>query len=261
MQFVLLMLIVHFPVYWLPPGGKQRYILMLYPFIIQILTYFFLIYYKSDRSKSKFTNVLITVAVGLGAIACLVPLVNSQPVYGSLLLVTSTIAFLLLLAIFINQTKKPGMAIISLILTMIILRYVFAMAVLPVRATQGRAPENKAAALKIAEMTNKKDVCVLSPTYFPMQSTFYFEKETSTVLPRCNNVGPEQFYILEKFLLAPYSYYREENMKVYIPSINDSDPFTGGDKILFPEDFYRVHLEFVLQKTEYLLIGPVHPRP
>lgn len=29
MKFALLMLIVHFPVYWLPPGGRQRYIIML----------------------------------------------------------------------------------------------------------------------------------------------------------------------------------------------------------------------------------------
>jgi 4-amino-4-deoxy-L-arabinose transferase-like glycosyltransferase len=54
MKFSFLMLVIHYPVYWLPPGGRQRYIIMLYPFIIQILTYFYLLFISEERNKKEF---------------------------------------------------------------------------------------------------------------------------------------------------------------------------------------------------------------
>jgi 4-amino-4-deoxy-L-arabinose transferase-like glycosyltransferase len=257
MKFALLMLIVHFPVYWLPPGGRQRYIIMLYPFIIQLFTYFFLLYFEKENQKFRALTIIITSAIGIGALACLVPLFTGNPENMPVLLPTSLAAFLVMTALFVFQLKKPRFAVLSLLFSLIVLRFLFGFAVLPVRATEGRAPENKAAAIKIAEITRGQQVCILSPTYFPMQSVFYYEKERNEILPNCNEIKPGSFYIVEKLILENYKVYREDRMTGIIPSDTFSDPFSGNGQELIPENGYHTSLEFVLQKREYLLLRPL----
>jgi hypothetical protein len=261
MKFALLMLIVHFPVYWLPPGGRQRYIIMLYPFIIQILAYFFLLYVENDKRLFKAIAITITAAIGFAAAGCLVPLftVKTNSIPG--LVPLSLAAFAIMTSLFIFQIKKPKYSIFSLLFALVILRFLFGFAVLPIRATEGRAPENKAAALQIASITAGQKVCILKPTYFPMQSVFYFEKERNEILSTAMDVKPGAYYIVTKFILEKFSFYREgENNRPGIP-YEFSDPFTGDDNFIVAEGSYEIALEFILQKNPYLLIAPVNPSP
>jgi 4-amino-4-deoxy-L-arabinose transferase-like glycosyltransferase len=66
-KFALLMVVVHFPVYWLPPGSKQRYILMLYPFMIQIMTYFFLVYLPGKKMQARLVRYAILALFAMAA--------------------------------------------------------------------------------------------------------------------------------------------------------------------------------------------------
>jgi len=68
MKFALLMLVVHFPVYWLPPGSKQRYILMLYPLMIQVMTYFFLICLSEKTAKARLVRYTILILFAMVAL-------------------------------------------------------------------------------------------------------------------------------------------------------------------------------------------------
>lgn len=63
MKFAFLMLVIHYPVYWLPPGGRQRYIIMLYPFIIQIFTYFYLEFISVESRKASFLSRLRPIVI------------------------------------------------------------------------------------------------------------------------------------------------------------------------------------------------------
>jgi hypothetical protein len=257
MKFALLMLIVHFPVYWLPPGGRQRYIIMLYPFIVQILAYFFLIYFKKEKAKFRIFSMIVTTAIGFGAVACVVPLFIGKMDIIQNLLPICLASFMLMAVIFIFQLKKPRYSIFSLIFALIILRILFGFTVLPVRATEGVAPANRKMALEIAGITREKPVCILQPTYFPMQSIFYFEKERREILQVCSQVRPGRFHIAEKHILQKYLVYRETSSLELNPLNPFTDPFSGDDRFTLSGYDYDTRLEFMLQKRNYLLLTPV----
>jgi hypothetical protein len=258
MKFALLMLVVHFPVYWLPPGGRQRYIIMLYPFIIQVLVYFYLMYFEREKEKSRVLNIIITSAIGIATLACLAPLLAGKPENMRILIPVSLVTFVIMAALFVFLLKKPRYAVLSLLFSLLALRFLFGFAVLPVRATEGRAPENKAAAIKISEMTRGQMVSILKPTYFPMQSVFYFEKDRNEILPASNSVEPGQYYIVEKIILENYRVYREEMLNGRMLPHPFSDPFSEIDQAVIPGNSFKTILEFKLQKRDYLLIAPLN---
>jgi 4-amino-4-deoxy-L-arabinose transferase-like glycosyltransferase len=258
MKFSLLMLIVHFPVYWLPPGGRQRYIIMLYPFIVQVLTYFFLLYFNKERGKFRVFSIVVTVAMAGAALASLIPLFtgvadNIHPV--TAICISS---FLVLSAIFVFQLIKPHYTIISLLFSIIILRFTFDLIVLPVRSQEGVAPANRSAALNLAGITTGNEVCILEPTYLPMQTVYYFERERGEILPVCRKITPGHFYIAERYILQDYSVCREISTLELNPRRPFSDPFSGDDREILSGYMYKTILEFELQRRRYLLLLPTH---
>jgi hypothetical protein len=258
MKFALLMLIVHFPVYWLPPGGKQRYIIMLYPFIIQILTYFFLLYFNKEKGRSGIFKIIITTSLAMGAIACLVPIFVGQMDFIPYLMLICLSFFLLMAVIFLFQIKKPQYSILSLIFAIILIRFFFDLTVLPVRATEGAAPKNKQAALQIALITKEKPLSIYQSTYFPMQSVFYLERARDEIVPIKQQAVPGEYIIVEKILLRDYSVRREINSLGINPFRPFSDPFSGDDQEILSGYSYLTFLEFQLQKRAYLLLMPTH---
>ena len=253
-KFALLMLMVHFPVYWLPPGGRQRYIIMLYPFIVQILTYFYLIYFTKESGKFRAFSYIITAAIAIGTIACLVPLFVGKMDFIQNLLPVCLASFILMMLIFVFQLKKPHYSIFSLLFAMVLLRFLFGFTVLQVRATEGVAPANRQIASEIARIVQDDEVFLLQPTYLPMQTIFYFEKERGKILPVSKKLEPDRFYIAEKILLTDYSVYRESNLMNINPARPFSDPFTGDDRVSLSGYDYQVHLDFKLQKRNYYLL-------
>jgi 4-amino-4-deoxy-L-arabinose transferase-like glycosyltransferase len=258
MKFALLMLLVHFPVYWLPPGGKQRYIIMLYPFIIQVLTYFYLLFFNEEKGKSRVFSIIITISIALGTAACLVPLFTGQMDFIPNLALICLSSFILMTIIFLFQLKKPQYSILSLIFAMIIIRLLFGFTVLPVRATEGAAPANRQAALEIARITKGKPVSIYQSTYFPMQSVFYLERERNEIVPIKQQAVPGEFFIVEKILLRDYSVRRETGSLAINPFHPVSDPFTGDDRDILSGYSYKPILEFELQRRGYFLLVPAH---
>jgi len=261
MKFALLMLIVHFPVYWLPPGGKQRYIIMLYPFIIQILTYFYLIYFTKENRKFRVFNIIVSTALAFGAIACLVPLFIGQMNFIPNLLLICLSSFLLMVVIFIFQLKKPHYSIFSLLFAMVALRFLFGFTVLHVRAREGLAPENRQAGRDIARITQGRPVSIYQSTYFPMQSIFYLEMERNEVVPIKSQAVPGEFHIVEKIILQDYSVRRETGNLAINPFHPFSNPFSGDDQVSLSGYNYKTILEFELQRRKYLLLVPTHLHP
>lgn len=201
--FSLVMLILHFPVYWLPPGGRQRYIIMLYPFMLNILVYFFLKYNGVGKWKIKPSWVILAV-------------------------------FLLVVA-----------------------RLVFNFTVMPVRATEGKTPDNRNKALMLADLTKKGEVCICRNTYFPMQCTYYLERERNGIVPRYHEVMPGYYHVVQKILLTEYQVRRDIGVLMENPLKPVADPFSGDDEALFSGFKYSIVKEFDLQKRKYLLVLPL----
>jgi 4-amino-4-deoxy-L-arabinose transferase-like glycosyltransferase len=256
MRFVLLMLIVHFPIYWLPPGGRQRYIIMLYPFIIQIFTYFFLLYINEENGISRIFTKFVTVSTAAGMIVSLIPLFIDDMSFTSGLWIICISAFVILLALFIFQLRRPQFSILSLLSLLLVLRLLFGLVVLPARAVQGNAPINKQAASDISRIAGKSGACILAPTYLPMQTTYYYEKERNEILPVCAQVERGRYYIVEKILLDEYSIYNEFSRFNINPLKPLTDRLSNIDNSSQSRSDFTTILEFKLQKRNYLVIRP-----
>jgi hypothetical protein len=143
----------------------------------------------------------------------------------------------------------------------VLLRFLFNFTVLPVRANEGLAPENRQAGLEIARITQGQQVCILQPTYFPMQSIFYLERERNEVVPIKRQAVPGEFHIVEKIILQDYSVRRETGNLAINPFHPFSDPFSGDDQASLSGYTYKTILEFELQRRKYLLLVPTHLHP
>jgi 4-amino-4-deoxy-L-arabinose transferase-like glycosyltransferase len=256
MKFALLMLIVHFPVYWLPPGGRQRYIIMLYPFMVQIFTYFYLTYFKEEKGKTRVFNLIITIALALGTAACLVPFFVRQMGFIPNLVIICLSSFIVMAVTLIFQIKKPDYSILSLVLAMIVIRIFFDFTVLPVRATEGAAPENKKTALEIAQIAKGQSVSLYRSTFFPMQSVFYLERERNQIVPVSQQPVQGEYYITEENLLTVYSVRRESGLFTEDPFHPLCDPYNGMNYDIFGGYSYKTIFEFNLQGHKYHLLVP-----
>lgn len=207
MMFSLLMLAVHFPVYWLPPGGRQRYIIMLYPFIIYILTYLFL------------------------------------PSTGN------------------NNRQVWVRPLIIIIYAMAVLRIVFNLTVLPVRAVEGNTPANKLVALEIDSIAKGNDVVIVTGSYIPMQTTFYLERARMEIVPYTAEVVPGAYHLIAQHLLEPLKVRKDIGPMLRGPHQAGPDPFDAQGKDWLSGYSIREKHPLVIQKHRYNLVMPVRPHP
>ncbi len=74
LKISLIVFLGNYFVYWISPGANQRYVYMLYPFFILILTYFYFKYKDNDVIKSKIFNIFAVIVIFLfGLISTVLP--------------------------------------------------------------------------------------------------------------------------------------------------------------------------------------------
>jgi 4-amino-4-deoxy-L-arabinose transferase-like glycosyltransferase len=256
-KFAFLMLIVHFPIYWLPPGSRQRYIIMLYPFILQIAAYFYLNFVSSETRKARLLNLSLIIITGLLALATPVPLFLEKLCFIKGLPWITVLSLIAIGTIFFFQVKFPKSALVGAILAIVILRIVFDLLVLPVRSQEGKAYSNKKTALELVHEAGNKPVCVFRTSYFPMQCTYYMERDRQEIIPICQNVQSGSYHIVQIGLLERYRSRREIGVMMDNPLKPESDPFSSDNEDIFSGYDYQVLHEFYLQKARYLLLMPV----
>ncbi len=255
-RFALLMLLIHFPVYWLPPGGRQRYIIMLYPFIIQVLVF---LYLKGTPSLGRGTESLhkylifdrlLAVLSGLAALACLAPVFLSEFSGIKYLLPLCLAAFIALFTVFVIQWKQPRLAIAGMIFSLLVLRMMFNLLVLPERAQQGAAFQNKQMAGQIMALTGGARTGIYPGTDFPMQAVYYFERERRQILPLSGKPAPGDFLIVEKSTLEPYQIYREPCSGLFSGSCDRADPTEFHQMGILTGHVFEVAHEWTIQRKK-----------
>jgi 4-amino-4-deoxy-L-arabinose transferase-like glycosyltransferase len=214
-RFALLMLIVHFPVYWLPPGGKQRYILMLYPFIIQLLAYVYLIALKEPGKKIRIFHRVLAFGSAAMAILAFAPLLIAGMDNIANLWLICLVGALAFASIAAFQFTQPRFAMTGMLFTLLTARLFFSLTVLPERAEQGSAAQNRAMAAQFIELTSGENIGIFQGTDFPMQAIYYLERGTMAIIPKIRLPMPGQNLILEKYMLRPYEVYRTPTTPVY----------------------------------------------
>jgi 4-amino-4-deoxy-L-arabinose transferase-like glycosyltransferase len=256
-KFALLMFVLHFPIYWLPPGSRQRYIIMLYPFLIQVIVYFFLKFREQEPRKTIWLNRILIAMTGLLALSAFVPLFVDKLQFIDGLPWICGIGFIAMAAIFIFQLRSPGSSLAATILLMVVLRIAFDLVVLPVRTREGKAYSNRKIAMELHRIIGNRPVQVYGDTYFPMQCTYYLERERKELLPRTPEAVPGEVHIVQNILLEDYDVRRDLGKLSANPLKPFSDPYSGDDRYVFSGYDYQTVHEFYLQKQKYLLAIPV----
>ena len=184
--------------YWLSPGTRQRYIYMLYPLLLSVFTYFFLKYRSHNKIKDLFVDSCMAISMALLLLSSFtLPVLPSlDGLKGMLLLaIISVLLVGILLYIFL---KHRQLRLITFILAVIVLRFVFNFTVLPYRANNSRAQNLKNSAYQIHKITDNSPLYLYKDSYYSRTFVFYLEKERQKILYRKNDLIGNEYYIVGK---------------------------------------------------------------
>jgi len=184
--------------YWLSPGTRQRYIYMLYPLLLSVFTYFFLKYRTHNKIKDLFVNCCMAISMALLILSSIgLPVIPKlDELKGMLPLAIISVLFLgILLYMFL---KHRQLRLITFILAVIVLRFIFNFTVLPYRANNSRAQNLKNSAYQIHKITDNSPLYLYKDSYYSRTFVFYLEKERQKVLFKKGDFIDNEYYIVGK---------------------------------------------------------------
>ncbi|MBP8240319.1 MAG: hypothetical protein KAX50_10175, partial [Saprospiraceae bacterium] len=194
-SFAAVVFAANFPVYWLSPGAKQRYLYMLFPLFIVALSWAWQHANELKPWRSKAFRVLVGVFVGalalgspaIGYIADL----EFLP-YRRLLGFGAAVVFGF---IFWSWMRRKLPDLYALILAMAILRIVFDLSVLPQRAQHSGAQYDRQTAIEIARITDGQPLYIYGNERISFTTVYYLNRLRGQCLLR--NAAEKQgvFYI------------------------------------------------------------------
>lgn len=176
--FCLLMLLVNLLPYWLSPGTRMRYIYMLLPFGIMLLTVLWQKNLSTAAQWQKRTSDLLcaipvfTLPLGLLSL----PFISDFS-FLDYLLPLALISFLFYLGIGYVFIKKPGLRVALLLLSLAIARIVFDLSILPQRAEHSGAQRNKELASEVYELVGEEPIAIINDEkIFSYTATYYLNQ-------------------------------------------------------------------------------------
>lgn len=204
--FCLLMLVGNGLVYWLSPGTRSRYVYMLYPLLVIVLTYGYYSYPRSVDVRHRIfriaVRVLLVLTVAAGIALPFVPLpevpFSAGAVAGALVLGAAGLLVL--------QVRQPEHSLLHVIALVAVLRLVFDFTVLPARATTGIGYDQKVYGRRVAELTQGEALHLFPGTRFSLATVFYIERARQEVLAYHAPDGGEEFYLVDSQLLSDQKY-------------------------------------------------------
>jgi 4-amino-4-deoxy-L-arabinose transferase-like glycosyltransferase len=185
--FAVLIIAVNYPVYWISPGSRQRYLYMFYPLFANILAFLSLTY-----GTPRYMQWLMKFIVPILALGSLWLPLNGVSVYVSLLLFVS----LSLVTYYVY--KKPESAPIALIITMAIIRIGFDLVIIPERANESQADQDRLLATKIHDIVGTDSLAVYQYDRISFTTVYYLNRQRPFTLKRDYRPVPGQFYLAEE---------------------------------------------------------------
>ena len=206
-EFSFFILVSNISIYWLSPGTRPRYVYMLYPFIIIILTYFYMQYAPIDRKKFRFFQLLSGLLIALLPILFFsLPFIPQLEVVPNVVLI-SIISGILAVLLFTLFVKIPQQRLFFVILGAILFRFVFNFTIFPIRATTSKAQIRKNVAYDIVEITRNEPLYMFGESSrFSNAVTFYITRERGKVLTRKDTMNTYDFFIAKKGVLKNKQY-------------------------------------------------------
>ncbi len=192
LKFSSIVFLFNYAVYWLSPGANQRYIYMLFPFLLTVLVYFF--FYEKSPFKHRTVKVFsVLILVLLSAISFFLPLSEKLRVLGLIFPVSVLFGFIFL--ILTVRVIKTNRTVYYLVISLLWFRLLFDIVYLPVKAKSGTSFLEKKFGIKTAQITDGKKLFFYGKDRVDYGLLFYIERERKDILKRNLSLEMENFYL------------------------------------------------------------------
>ena len=200
--FATIVIAVNFPVYWISPGARQRYIYMLYPLALMVGIYFYQ-YHSTEKHYLnrvlKILAIVVLVILTLGGIVIyFIPDLAFLPYRLPLCIMTVLIG----LALLYLQIKKPSPPLSMIILVLALFRILFDLAILPQRAHDSGAQKEKEIAEKIVEIADGRQLYLWKNSRISFTTVVYINLARDKTLRRHPGQEPNALYLAPKNLMV-----------------------------------------------------------
>ena len=209
-HFLVLMILSNILIYWISPGSKQRYIYALYPFFLITFLYFFEKTKDKASLQMQIIRSLVFFILAISALGSLsLPFIPDLQFisYRWPLAIVSFLSFLFLGYSFLKNRKLP---IVHLIIALSIGRIIFDLTVLPQRADQSGAQNDKKIAREIDQIVNDGELYIWNEKRISFTTIVYLNKFRDQTLRFSNEKSFQNFYITSLELL------QEKHQVLYI---------------------------------------------
>lgn len=204
--FCFFILMTNLLVYWISPGTRSRYVYMLYPLAVMLLTYGYLTYLAIGIRMRKVFGQIVMVLIILSLVASVLmpfipPLANLEPIIRITILTVISLAALLFF-----HFKRPQYALLQVIALAVIIRLVFATTVLPIRATEGSEATDKKDAKNIVNIVEDAPLYMYAHQNISRTTVFYIEQARKKVLSFSSKPKTGIFFLAQKEALENQKY-------------------------------------------------------
>jgi len=207
-RYLIIIFLVNILVYWLSPLTRTRYIYMLYPIPILLLTksYF-------DRGGKKWMfRVIDILIISLLFVLLLGTLIlpflqDKKLLLLDDLLLTSVLLGVLITGLIWVYFKKPQLRLMTMIGAMIILRFIFDFTASPIRSKQSDMLNRKVEGQAIGKITFPEEVFIYKDTDVSHQRVFYIEQQTMNFVRLSDQIKPDHYYLVDEKYLANIGQY------------------------------------------------------
>lgn len=203
--FSLLIFLFNSLIYWISPDAKQRYIYALYPFLANV--FLFLYDDTAKQWKETYLRVIGWIVVIGGLAGCVsIAFIPQFSGTGAIAIVSAAVAAFLLILHY-RKTIHPLLMIAGMF---VLLRMVFDLTVLPLRAHDEHASVRKHDGIEIARIAGKEPVYLFQNSHISNGMVYYIVRESLQPVNRVYNPElPGYFLIEEKYFdeLDYTSYY------------------------------------------------------
>lgn len=195
MAFAVLMFVVNVLPYWVSPGARQRYIYMLYPFLLMIGLYAW--QHREEAGPWRFrvfralSGVLIG-AVALGSLA--IPFIPGLD-FLNYRWPLAIGGFLSGAAVFFFYLRRPQQTLLLLLLATAIARLLFDLTVLPQRAHESDAQEDIGIAQAVSKIAGDAPLYLYEDARISFTAIFYLNQIRGKTLRRNYELEEGAYYI------------------------------------------------------------------
>ncbi len=173
--FCVLAFAINFPIYWISPGSKMRYVYMLFPLAMSVFCWAYFQFPRLHWQRKTF-QILTGIAIGLLLAASIgmywIPDLQFLPHLGWICL-GSALAFTGLLLAFIRQNN---LWLPYLILAVAFARILYDLTILPQRAYDTQGQLDKDLAHEIHQLVQGKPLFIKSGDQFSFTTVYYLDR-------------------------------------------------------------------------------------